>query len=118
MSGVIVKIFGREPALILQSIGAVLSLGIALGLPLSTEQAGLAVAVVSAVFGAVAAAATRPVAPQAFVGVVATVAALTSSFGFEASPELIGGLNAVIVSGLALLGRAQSSPATPSAPVV
>ena len=111
------RIFGREPALILQSLGAVLSLGIALGLPLTTEQAGLAVAVVSAVFGAVAAAMTRPVAPQTFVAVVAAVSALTASFGFEVSPETVGGLNAVIVSVLALLGRAQSSPANPAAPV-
>lgn len=104
------KIFGREPALILQGIGALLSLAIALGLPLTTEQAGLTVAVVSAVFGAVAAAMARPIAPQAFVAVVATVAALTASFGFELSPELIGALNATIIAALALASRQQVSP--------
>lgn len=112
------KILGREPALILQGLGALLSLAIALGLPLSTEQAGLAVAVVSAVFGAVAAAMARPVAPQAFIAVVGAVAALTASFGFALSPELIGALNATIVAFLALLAREQVKPIVKSPPPV
>jgi hypothetical protein len=108
------RIFGREPALTLGVVSAVLSLLATFQVDgLSSEQAGLVVAVVSAVFGAVTAAVTRPVAPAAFTAVVAAVAALLAGYGYDVPPETIAAVNAVILAGLSLLTRGQVSPAAP-----
>jgi len=104
------KIFGREPALIVSSISAVLSLIVTFNIGLSGEQAGATVAVISAVFGAIAAAATRPIAPAAFTAVVAAGAALLAAYGLNVSAETVGATNAVVLAVLALLTRGQVSP--------
>lgn len=109
------KIFGREPALVIASLSAGLSLLVTFGFGLSAEQAGAIVAVISAVFAAATAAVTRPIAPSAFTGLVAAVAALLAAYGLELSAEKVGAINAVVLAGLALLTRGQVSPAS-SAP--
>ena len=53
-------IFGREPAAILGLAGAVIALAVGFGLNVSTEQAGLIMAVVSAVLGVVTRANVSP----------------------------------------------------------
>jgi len=105
------KIFGREPALILGTLSAALSLLVTFNVGMSTEQAGALVAVVSAAFAAVTAAVTRPIAPSAFTGLVAAVAALTAAYGLDVAPETVGAVNAVVLAMLALLTRGQVSPA-------
>ncbi|MDT0608892.1 hypothetical protein [Streptomyces lancefieldiae] len=110
------RIFGREPALIIATISAGLSLLVTFGFGLSTEQAGAIVAVISAVFAVATAVVTRPIAPSAFTGLTAAVAALLAAYGLELSTEKIGALNAVVLAGLALLTRGQVAPADPSAP--
>lgn len=105
------KIFGREPALIIATISGALSLLVSFNFGLSGEQAGAIVAVVSAVFAAATAAITRPIAPSAFTGLAAAAVALLAAYGFSVSPETVGALNAVVLAVLGLLTRGQVSPA-------
>lgn len=105
------KIFGREPTLILQAVSALLSIFVAVGMPgLTAEQAALVVAAISAVFGVVNALAVKPVAPAAFIGLVGAVAALVTGYGLEVSQELVGAISASVVTILALLTRVQVTP--------
>lgn len=112
------KIFGREPVVVLNALSAALGLLVSLGFTgLTAAQAGAIVGVVTAVFGAVAAAMTRPVAPQAFTTVVAAAAVLVATFGYEVSQSTIGAVNGVVLATLTLLTRPQVSPSRPGAPV-
>lgn len=47
------NLWGREPAMILSAVSAVVSLAVGFGLDLTTEQMGLIVAAVSTVIGVV-----------------------------------------------------------------
>lgn len=47
------KLFRTEPALIIGAVGALIALAVGFGLPISTEQAGLILAAVSAVLAVV-----------------------------------------------------------------
>ena len=112
------KIFGREPVVILNSLSAILGLVVTLGFTgLTAEQAGAIVGFVTAVFGVVAALMTRPIAPQAFTTVVAAGGVLVATFGYEASQATIGAINGVVLAALTLLTRPQVSPSNPGAPV-
>lgn len=111
------KIFGREPVVVLNTLSAVLGLIVTLGITsLTAEQAGATVAVVSAVLGGIAAAMTRPVAPQAFTAIVAAGATAVAAFGVEVSQESVGAVNTLVLAGLTLLTRVQVTPSAPSAP--
>jgi len=104
------KIFGREPALIISTLSAVLSLIVTFNIGMSGEQAGAIVAITSAVFGAITSAMTRPIAPSAFTAVVAAGAALLAAYGLNVSAETVGATNAIVLAVLALLTRSQVSP--------
>ncbi|MCX5522575.1 hypothetical protein OG342_06820 [Streptomyces bobili] len=109
------RIFGREPVVVLNALAAVLGLVVSLGVTsLTAEQAGVIVAAVSAVLGAIAAAMTRPVAPQAFTALVAAGATAVAAFGYEVSQETIGAINVLVLAGLTLLTRAQVTPSKPA----
>lgn len=111
------RIFGREPVVVLNTLSAVLGLVVALGVTsLSAETAGAIVGVCSAVLGAVAAAMTRPVAPQAFTAVVAAGASLLATFGYEAAPGTVAAINTAVLAVLTLLTRGQVTPSSPAAP--
>lgn len=110
------KVLGREPQLVINSVSALLSLLVTFQFGMTTEQAGAIVAVISGVFAAVAAAITRPIAPGAFTGLVAAAAALLAAYGLEVSPEAIGAVNGLVLATLALLTRGQVSPSKPDAP--
>jgi hypothetical protein len=103
-------LFGREPALYVNSIGAILSLVVTLNVGLSSTEAGWLVASVSAVFAAVAAALTRPIAPAAFTGLVAVVASTVAAFGFHVSDGAVASVNGIVIAGLMFLTRGQVSP--------
>ncbi|MFD6416016.1 hypothetical protein [Streptomyces sp. NPDC060194] len=106
------RIFGREPVVVLNTLAAVLGLIVSIGAtPLTAEMAGAIVGVATAVLGAIAAAMTRPIAPQAFTAVVAAGAVLVATFGYEVSQGTIGAINGVVLAVLTLLTRAQVSPA-------
>lgn len=111
------KIFGREPVAVLNTLSAVLGLVVSLGVtPLTAEMSGAIVAFVTAVLGGIAAARTRPIAPQAFTTIVAAGAVLVATFGFEVSQATVGAVNGVVLAVLTLLTRAQVSPSKPGAP--
>lgn len=112
------RIFGREPSLVLQSIGAVLSVLVAVGLPgLSAEQAALIVAGIAAVFGVLNAIAVRPLAPAAFTGLVTAAAALLAAYGFDVSQTVVGAIGGAVPVLLALFVRGQSTPNSSPAPL-
>ena len=105
------KIFDREPTLIIQFVSAILAIMVSTGLPnLSADQATLIVAALTAVLGAVNAIVVRPIAPAAFTGLVAAGAALLAGYGLELSQDIVGSISAAVVVGLALLTRGQVSP--------
>lgn len=110
------KIFGREPAVILGIVSAALSLLVTFNVGLSSEQAGAIVAVISGVFAAISAALTRPIAPSAFTGLVSVVVALLAAFHFNVAPETVGALNALVVAVLVFITRGQVTPSKPDAP--
>lgn len=111
------KLLGREPVVVLNTLSAVLGLIVTLGVTsLTAEQAGATVAVVSAILGGIAAAMTRPIAPQAFTAIVAAGATAVAAFGFEVSQETVGAVNTVVLAVLTLLTRVQVTPSKPDAP--
>lgn len=105
------KIFGREPTLILQSISALLAVVVTFGLPgLSATQAALIVAALSAAVGVVNAVLVRPIAPAAFTGLVAALAALVAGYGLDVAQQTVGAVQVAVVAVLALITRNQVSP--------
>ncbi len=111
------KLFGREPVVVLNTLSAVLGLVVTLGITsLTAEQAGAIVAVVSAILGGIAAAMTRPIAPQAFTAIVAAGATAVAAFGYDVSQETVGAINTLVLAVLTLLTRVQVTPSKPDAP--
>lgn len=105
-----IKIFGREPALWLALIGAVVTWAVSLGL--DWLNAGQATAIITAVTALVIALTTRPIAPALFVGAVSAGAALFGQYGLHWSEAAVTGLGAIILAGFALFGiRPQATPA-------
>lgn len=105
------RIFGREPALWIGTLAAVLSFGTAIGFPGLTEyQVAALVAGVNAVAAAVMAWQVRPVAPAIYTNVIAAAAAVGTAYGFNVPSETIGAVNLVVLSVLTLLTRGQVSP--------
>lgn len=108
-----VKIFGREPTLIIGFLGAAITVLAAMKMPwLSAGQAAAGAAFLSAI---VIALTTRPVAPAAFVAAFTAVAALFAQYGLHWSDALIGGVSGLILAGFSLAGiRPQVTPGTTS----
>lgn len=107
----------REPALIAGALSAVLSLFVALHFHgLTSDQAALIVAAITAVGGAVIALSTRPVAPGLGTAAIASVAALFAGFGYHLDPGLVAAVGATLSAVLALVARHQITPvaATPA----
>jgi hydrogenase/urease accessory protein HupE len=105
----------REPAALLGFIAAALGLGTSLNIHgLSAGQVSLIVAAITAVFGAVMAWKTRPVAPAVFTTAVSAIAALVAGYGYHVSPGVVGAVNAVVLSVLTLVTRAQVVPTGPT----
>lgn len=107
------KIFGREPALWLNSLSAALGLVVTFNVGLTQDQAGWIVAGVSAILGAIAAALTRPIAVQAFTTLVATLASAIAAFGYDVAPTTTAAINGVLLAVLMFLARGQVTPAVP-----
>lgn len=106
------KVLGKEPALWLALIGALLTWAAGFGFDwLSTGQA---VAIVGALTGVAIAVTTRPVAPGLYVAAVAVVAAMFSEYGLHWSEAAVTGLGGIILAAFALFGiRPQVSPVAP-----
>lgn len=111
------RLFGREPVVVLNTLAAVLGLIVSLGFTgLTAQQAAAIVGGATAVLGAIGAALTRPVAPQAFTALVAAGATLLAAFGYEVSQATVGAVNTLALAALTLLARGQVSPSAPTAP--
>ncbi|HEU4752327.1 MAG TPA: hypothetical protein VFU47_04390 [Armatimonadota bacterium] len=105
-----IKILGREPALWLSLIGAVITWAVSLGL--DWLNAGQATALITFITGVVIAVTTRPIAPGLFVAAVSAGAALFAEYGLHWSEAAVTGLGAIILAGFALFGiRPQVTPA-------
>lgn len=103
------KIFGREPALVIGFAGAVFTAAAALELP--WLNAGQAAALTGGVSALIIAYATRPVAPPLFAAGVVAVAAVFAEYGMHWSDAAIGGVSGLILAGFALFGiRPQVTP--------
>lgn len=110
------KIFGREPALIIGFVGAVLAA--LAGMNLSFLTAGQAVALTSAVAAVLIAVTTRPIGPSLFVAAFTAVAAFFGEYGLHWSDATISGIGAVILAGFALFGiRPAVTPNFDPAPI-
>jgi hypothetical protein len=111
-----IKIFGREPALWLAVIGAVVTWAVSLGF--DWLNAGQATAIITALTALIIATTTRPVAPALFVGAVAAGAALFGEYGLNISEAAVTGLGTIILAGFAFFGiRPQVTPAHDQRPV-
>lgn len=106
------KFVGREPALWIGALSAVLAVLVGFGLP------GLNDGVIAALTAFLTAAAAvwtafhvTPVAPTVFTGVVTSGAVLLAAFGFDLSQQqvsLVAGAAAVVMT---LIARGQITPA-------
>jgi len=102
--------FGRDPALYLTVALAVLQLVAVLAHLSAGQQNGLSVAA-TAVYTLLLALWTRPIQPSAITGGLATILTALAAFGIDLRPDLVSGLNATVAAVLALMLRAQVSPA-------
>lgn len=105
------KIFGREFTLWFAVITAALNLLVTFKLDyLSPEQAADIIALISAVFGVVAAWRTRPIAPQVFTYALSAAIALLGAYGLHFTQEQVGQWNFLVLAVVALITRNQVSP--------
>lgn len=111
-----IKIFGREPALWVAWISAVL-MALA-GLHLSWLNAGQSTVIIAALAAAVMAATTRPIGPSLFVAAFSAAAAVFAEYGLTVSEATVTSVGAVIMASFALIGiRPQSTPAADPRPI-
>lgn len=112
------KIFGREPALVLGLIAAAVQLFSAVVLPLTVEQQGVLNAVAVAVIGfATAAAVSVEKAAPAVLGVVQAVLACALAFGLALAPETQGAIMAFVTALVSAFARTQVVAPTPAVEV-
>lgn len=112
------KIFGREPAMILGLVAAAIQLLSATILPLSVEQQGVLNAVAVAVMGLVTAVAvSSDKAAPAVLGLVQAVLACALAFGLVLSPETQGAIMAFTSAVVAMFVRTQVVAPVPAAAV-
>jgi len=109
------KIFGREPALVLAFISSMIAVISALIFPLTDEQQGVLNAVVVALFGFITAAllAKEKLVP-AIVGLIKAVIAVAISFGLHLTPETQGLVLTLVATAAALWYRPQVVASVPS----
>lgn len=109
----VIRIFGREPALIISTIGAIVAFLVATGL-----DSGIGAAVVAFITAVIIAATTRPVAPALFTAVLASAAALAAQFGLNFSDAQVGAAAGLVLASFALFGiRPQVTPVADPLPV-
>lgn len=113
-----VKIFGREPSMILGAIAAAIQLLSATLLPLDTVQQGVLNAVAVAVIGLVTAAAvSSEKAAPAVLGLVQAVLACALAFGLAMSPETQGAVMAFVTAAVSIFVRTQVVAPVPASAV-
>ena len=104
-------IFGREPAVWLALIGAILTTIVAT--QVSWLSAGAEAAIMGALTAIVIAVTTRPIAPALFTAAFVALAAVFAQYGLHLSDDLVAGISSVILAAFALAGiRPQVTPTT------
>jgi hypothetical protein len=110
------KIFGREPALVISAVGALVTLLVSLNL--DWLSAGAGAAIVSFLTAVVIAATTRPIAPALFTAVVSAGAALFAEYGLHVADATVAAISGVVLVGFALFGiRPQATPNADPRPI-
>lgn len=105
------KILGRSPTLVIGVVVAAISFAGTLSFRLlSPDQAGLWIAVVNAIAGAVVAYTVRPIAPAAFTYLVGAIVALGAAYGLNLTAETVNGINGLVIPLLSLLTYGNVSP--------
>lgn len=105
------KILGREPTLWIALLSSAIILAGTFGIhALNGQQAALIVALVNGIALAINAYAVRPISPIAFTYVVGAAVAVLGAYGLNLSLETVAGINALVITALALLSRGQVSP--------
>lgn len=102
--------FGREPAVILEFVKALLIVVAVTLVPISADvQAGILAALI-AVFGVLKGLTTRPIAPTVFTDLITAIAALLLSFGIDLGPERVAAFVTLASAAVVLIQRAQITP--------
>lgn len=105
------KIFGREPAVLVGTIEAGLVLLLSFGLfDLSQETVGLIMAVVIAAFGLYTAYVTSETLLAAALSFIKAALALATVYGFALTDAQMGAVLAFVSVAFALFQRTQTSP--------
>lgn len=108
------RIFGREPAVVLGAVAAVLAVVVGIfPTSLSTEQSGVIVAFIAAAWGVFVAWKTRPVPPSVVTAFIVAGGALLAAFHFDVSQDVLGTISGAALAILALVSRAQITPQIP-----
>jgi hypothetical protein len=111
-----VRIFGREPALIISWLAALGML--AGGLNISWLNAGQTTVIVAAIAALLLALTTRPVGPGLFVTASAALFAVFAEYGMTVSEATVSAVGGVIMASFALFGvRPQVTPAADPRPI-
>jgi hypothetical protein len=112
------RIFGRDPVLIMAFISSAIAVLSSLLLHLSDEQQGVLNALAVALFGFIAAAMlARDKAVPALVGLIKAVIAVAIAFGLHLAPEVQGLILTLVATGAALLMRPQVTASVPEGSV-
>lgn len=105
------KIFGYEPAVILQALNAAIALAVAFGFGLDEPQVAAITVIATAVVAILTALTTRPVVVASVTGAASTALSAFAAFGLELSAQQIGAVVTALSIMLALLLRPNVSPA-------
>ena len=110
------KIFGREPSIIIGFLGAVITALAALNMDFL--DAGQAAALTGAISALIIAVTTRPIGPALFAAAFVAVSALFAEYGMRWSDAQVAGWSGAILAGFALFGiRPQVTPVIDQAPI-
>lgn len=109
------RIFGREPALIIGTIGTVLTA--LAGLKLDFLNAGQATAIVAFLTACLIAATTKPFAPALATGVLTAFVALLLEYGTHVPENIVATVTSILLAGFTFFGiRPQVTPSSDPRP--
>ena len=106
------KFWGRDAALWLAAIQAVLTVLVGFGwTALSAEQASLWIALINAIFATIVALRVRPLSPVVFSSAISAAAAVLMAYGLHLDQAMVASINAMVAAFAILWVRGQVSPA-------
>lgn len=106
-----IKMFGRDPALWITAISALISIVVTLNVEgLSVDQAAAIVTALTAGAGLLSALAVRPFSVQAVTTLIASLAIVAAAYGFHVPPETLGAVQLAVGPVLTLFVRQLMTP--------